>query len=452
MSRISKAGRIATIVFLSLALWAGGPAWSQSLFLSPDTVRISSGASEAFQLELRADNAVSGMSLYSVRIAFDKTLLVVDSVKEGPLLYTCGATVPFYARYNADSTDLIIESLIIWPRCSVNGPGLLATMYMRNIGSGALDCKIDSIEVADVNNNIIPGITGKGSMLYLNAPPASFDLLQPTSGQIINVEMGEAVAFTWERSMSFYPGDNVRYDLIVSQDAGFPPAQTLTYSNIADTSKTIGESSLWDGSIYWKVRAYSAMYGFSRYCRQPYLQFTLNIAKQPPSTFALLTPRDDSLLNVIQKASEYFDWVAATSVLPNDTLKYSLYIGRGNTFPGSEDFIVPNLALTETTVDIDSFDLNIQYYWQVKCTNRLGLFSWSDHVFGMKFYMRGDANADGTINVGDAVYIINFIFKDGPAPTPDIAGDTNCDDTINVGDAVAIINYIFKGGDAPCSQ
>jgi hypothetical protein len=28
----------------------------------------------------------------------------------------------------------------------------------------------------------------------------------------------------------------------------------------------------------------------------------------------------------------------------------------------------------------------------------------------------GDANGDGTVNVADAVYLINYIFKGGPPP------------------------------------
>jgi hypothetical protein len=65
----------------------------------------------------------------------------------------------------------------------------------------------------------------------------------------------------------------------------------------------------------------------------------------------------------------------------------------------------------------------------------------------------GDANADSTINIGDAVYLISYIFKGGPPPTPyEIAsGDSNGDCAVNVGDAVHIINYIFKGGPPPVS-
>lgn len=65
----------------------------------------------------------------------------------------------------------------------------------------------------------------------------------------------------------------------------------------------------------------------------------------------------------------------------------------------------------------------------------------------------GDANDDGQVNVGDAVYLIAYIFKGGPAPQPHeiCNGDANCDCQPNVGDAVYIIGYVFKGGPPPCS-
>lgn len=64
----------------------------------------------------------------------------------------------------------------------------------------------------------------------------------------------------------------------------------------------------------------------------------------------------------------------------------------------------------------------------------------------------GDTNGDGFANVGDAVYLINYVFKGGPAPEPDEAGDANCDGGVNVGDAVYLINYIFRNGPAPCAD
>jgi hypothetical protein len=61
----------------------------------------------------------------------------------------------------------------------------------------------------------------------------------------------------------------------------------------------------------------------------------------------------------------------------------------------------------------------------------------------------GDANGDGDVNIGDAVFLINHVFSGGPAPDPVEAGDANCDGSVNIADAVFLINYVFKGGPEP---
>ncbi|MBD3218834.1 MAG: S8 family serine peptidase [candidate division Zixibacteria bacterium] len=62
----------------------------------------------------------------------------------------------------------------------------------------------------------------------------------------------------------------------------------------------------------------------------------------------------------------------------------------------------------------------------------------------------GDANNDGSVNVSDAVTVINYVFIGGSQPQPVLAcGDANSDGTVNVSDAVWVINYVFIGGTAP---
>jgi hypothetical protein len=65
-------------------------------------------------------------------------------------------------------------------------------------------------------------------------------------------------------------------------------------------------------------------------------------------------------------------------------------------------------------------------------------------------YLPGDVSGDWEVNVGDAVFLINYIFKSGPPPVwPAWRANTNADDLVDVGDAVYLINYIFRGGAAP---
>ncbi len=61
----------------------------------------------------------------------------------------------------------------------------------------------------------------------------------------------------------------------------------------------------------------------------------------------------------------------------------------------------------------------------------------------------GDANGDGQINVGDAVQMVNYIFKGGFLPEGDKCADPNNDYQIDIGDPVFLINHIFRGGPAP---
>ncbi len=65
--------------------------------------------------------------------------------------------------------------------------------------------------------------------------------------------------------------------------------------------------------------------------------------------------------------------------------------------------------------------------------------------------MCGDANADQTVTVSDAVYLINYVFMQGPEPDPFEVGDVNCDGKISLVDIIYIVNYVFKSGPEPCA-
>lgn len=68
---------------------------------------------------------------------------------------------------------------------------------------------------------------------------------------------------------------------------------------------------------------------------------------------------------------------------------------------------------------------------------------------GGSAYVCGDANGDSNVNIGDAVYIISYVFNSGPPPTPVCTADANGDGGVNIGDVVYLISYVFKGGPAP---
>jgi hypothetical protein len=63
--------------------------------------------------------------------------------------------------------------------------------------------------------------------------------------------------------------------------------------------------------------------------------------------------------------------------------------------------------------------------------------------------MAGDANADSLVNAGDVVYLIQYLFRDGPSPVFWECGDPNTDCLVNAADVVYLINYLFRQGAEP---
>jgi hypothetical protein len=62
---------------------------------------------------------------------------------------------------------------------------------------------------------------------------------------------------------------------------------------------------------------------------------------------------------------------------------------------------------------------------------------------------RGDVNGDGIINIGDVVYLVTYLYRNGPAPDPSWVGDANSDAIVNIGDVVYLVSYLYKGGPPP---
>jgi hypothetical protein len=65
-------------------------------------------------------------------------------------------------------------------------------------------------------------------------------------------------------------------------------------------------------------------------------------------------------------------------------------------------------------------------------------------------FLCGDANADGAVNVGDVVFLVSFLYRDGDPPAPMEAGDVNLDGVVNVGDVVYLTAYLYRDGPPPC--
>lgn len=61
----------------------------------------------------------------------------------------------------------------------------------------------------------------------------------------------------------------------------------------------------------------------------------------------------------------------------------------------------------------------------------------------------GDANADSLLDLGDALFLLNYLFKHGPSPCIPEPADANADCHVDLGDPLTVLNFLFRGGVAP---
>jgi hypothetical protein len=230
--------------------------------------------------------------------------------------------------------------------------------------------------------------------------------------------------------------DPLTYDYEVFEDSLLTilVAQADNQPQGSGSSSWTVSPSLTDETVYyWRTRAFD---GYEDGAWSPAASFWVNSNNSAPAAFNLLTPADSLL---VSDPLPTFTWSASSDADLYDTVSYSFILGVDTT-----------TGLSDTVFTaVDSLAMGTEYLWKVLAVDKFGGVTQSTETFLLSTLTPGDANGDGVTNVGDAVFLINYVFRDGPPPDPFKAGDANSDCAVNVGDAVFLINYIFRDGPAP---
>lgn len=237
--------------------------------------------------------------------------------------------------------------------------------------------------------------------------------------------------------------DALTYDFEVYSDAGLTDlvaSVTGRPQSYPQTSWNVNVALSDDHMYFWRVRAFDS-YESGLWCDTA--TFWVNSPDVPPSAVDLVSPEDNAHLSYLQPT---FTWTAATDADPYDQVQYTLWYSTDSTFAS---------AHTVTGIDTTTYFVPTQlpysttYFWKVRANDLFGGQTMSNQVYSFSTLLTGDANTDGSINVADAVFLITYVFKSGPAPDPLDAGDADCDQNVNLADAVRIINFVFKSGPEP---
>ncbi len=66
-----------------------------------------------------------------------------------------------------------------------------------------------------------------------------------------------------------------------------------------------------------------------------------------------------------------------------------------------------------------------------------------------EMFIRGDADADDSVELTDAIRILNFLFRSGPPPRCMDAADVDDRGRVDLTSAVSLLNFLFLGGSLP---
>jgi hypothetical protein len=116
----------------------------------------------------------------------------------------------------------------------------------------------------------------------------------------------------------------------------------------------------------------------------------------------------------------------------------------------------PSQAGQRDSMTIDGLIYRGRYYFCLKTYDTGGNFSLLSNspmiIVGDNIqcsYIRGDINNNKEVTIIDATYLINFLYKNNPAPYIIEAGDVDGDGNIDIFDVTYLINYLYKGGLIP---
>ncbi len=171
------------------------------------------------------------------------------------------------------------------------------------------------------------------------------------------------------------------------------------------------------------------------------MQRVLNWLKAPLPTINLVSPNGGENWFVGDSADILWESISFDH---NVKIEYttdagSSWITLDNSAANSGVFTlpqVPNTPSNSCKVKISDVDNGVP-------------FDTSDNFFAITDFKCGDANGDKVVDVGDVVYLINYLFKLGTVPNPKAAGDASGDCNVDIGDVVFLINYLFKNGLVP---
>jgi len=104
-----------------------------------------------------------------------------------------------------------------------------------------------------------------------------------------------------------------------------------------------------------------------------------------------------------------------------------------------------------TSSDMLEDSLNFITISATDASGRVGTSTSMSLYYCQSGYDNGDYNGDGEVNIGDVLYLTDYIYETGPEPVGGAGrADANCDGVIDIGDVIYAIKHVLAAGPVPC--
>jgi hypothetical protein len=274
----------------------------------------------------------------------------------------------------------------------------------------------------------------------MNSLPTVPMLLTPKNDVVVNT----ASPTLYVNNSADAEDDSLTYDFGLVNDS---ICGELLHQEILDLLEGIDSTgaqpwTLDENCRYWWAARVFDQHEYSEWSTSA--SFWINAEDESPLAFDLQYPPDTGWSQVYEFPTPFW-WGVSRDPDPYDSVYYRLLITTDSIFSP----VITYDSIYETTFSVPALNYSTHYWWKVQAVDISGNMTESNGVADFMTWILGDANRDYKIDIGDVVFIVNYLYRSGNAPSPVKTGDVNADCIVDPGDFLYLINYIFRGGMGP---